>query len=423
MNILQLSIEYPPETEGGLSTHLALLNAELVAQGNDVAVLALATSAKAPPDRVDGGISVHWFRPASFDWRTYFEILTSSTPDERERRLTEEITGCARVLIGQMRPDILHLHGYHLAQAALRLSVEFGLPLVWTAHSSPSMPLLYGDTASPYLLEQEQSLLRRCAAVIAPSVAVRDLLRSRCPHASAPVYVVYNGMDLARFQQPDTAGEVAALRRQLGGDRGRRLILYAGRLAREKGIIELVDSATIVQGVQPSARYVLVGSRTARHRDQQAPVADANVDAALVAHGERLGIDIRGFVEREKLPHFYAACDIAIVPSLFEPFGYAALEAMSCNAPLIVTDGGGLAEVARDGIDALVVKVRNENGRLRIDPRELAEAQLRLLSDPGLAANLARSAAERVRIFSARSMCDATLRVYGEAVARAVAAN
>jgi len=125
-----------------------------------------------------------------------------------------------------------------------------------------------------------------------------------------------------------------------------------------------------------------------------------------------------GKLPRHKLAALYKIADVALVPSVYEPFGYAAIEAMAAGVPLIATAAGGLAEIVDHEKTGLSVPVHAEgNGVRAVDVPSLASATRRMLQDEGFARQMALAAGEKVKkIFGLETMVRDTRAIYEAAI-------
>ena len=114
-----------------------------------------------------------------------------------------------------------------------------------------------------------------------------------------------------------------------------------------------------------------------------------------------------GFIDDMDLVGVLKSSDVVAVPSRFEPFGIIALEAMAAGAPVVVSKVGGLAEIVEDTVDGLEVDPES--------PRSIAEATVRVLTDPVLASRLAERGREKARAYSWEGSAARTLETYMEA--------
>jgi glycosyltransferase involved in cell wall biosynthesis len=116
----------------------------------------------------------------------------------------------------------------------------------------------------------------------------------------------------------------------------------------------------------------------------------------------------------------YQIADIAVVPSVYEPFGYAALEAMAAGAPVIATAAGGLKEIVQQEQTGILVPVSVEGNLRAPDIAKLAAAQVALLRNPGRAKQLGKAGHQRAfQDFSLVKWRDSMLRIYRDAICNA----
>ena len=198
----------------------------------------------------------------------------------------------------------------------------------------------------------------------------REALRAGVP--SDRVNYIPHGVDLTRFRRPDP-GERDELRREFGWPIDRPIVLYVGRLSREKGVGDLMEAWRIAD--RGDAMLVLVGPDMTGHPwDAGAPAR-----AFVQANGLAASVRFEGGVDDPA--RFYRAADVFVQPSHFEALGNTALEAMASSLPVVTSGVGGLADFCTDGHSALLHRARS--------PESLAEALGRLLHDAPLRRRLA----------------------------------
>ena len=173
-----------------------------------------------------------------------------------------------------------------------------------------------------------------------------------------------------------------------------KLILYTGRLVYEKGLHTLLDAMPRILS-SADAKLVIVG--------------DGHLRDDLLAQAQRLGITqkikLTGFVDQKTLISLYDTADVCVVPSLYEPFGIVALEAMAAKAPLVVSNVGGLSEIVEQGRDGLKVPPS--------DPRALADAVTKILTDPSFSEWIRTNAHDKVlRDYNWKGVANLTKRLY-----------
>jgi glycosyltransferase involved in cell wall biosynthesis len=204
----------------------------------------------------------------------------------------------------------------------------------------------------------------------------RDLEREalRAGVARERVHYLPHGVDLDRFR-PVEASERAAIRRQLHWPEDKTVVLFLGRLSREKGVRDLLDAWKIRR--PSNAVLSFVGPDMTGH-----PWDEGGPGRQFVAtNGLADSVRFEGPTDEPRL--FYRGADIFVQPSHFEALGNTAIEAMACGLPVITSGVGGLADFCRDNDNSLIYK----SG----DSQSLASAIERAVSDSPLRARLGAS--------------------------------
>jgi glycosyltransferase involved in cell wall biosynthesis len=295
--------------------------------------------------------------------------------------------------------DVFHAHHpFLLGPAARRLARDLDRPLVFTYHTRYDKYAHYVPFRRSFVEAAARALSARFAdradASIAPSAVLRDELRAR--GVQAPIAVVPTGVDLARF----SPGDQSAARRARGLDEQALVVLYVGRLDREKSVDRVLAAFERIAGTIARARLVLVGQGT--QADGLRRIA-AGLKAA-----DRM--TFAGMCPHEDLPLYYRAADLFLFASETETQGLVLAEAAACGLPAVVVDAPGCAEVVHDGDTGVLTKG---------DAAALAEAAIGLLVDPARRSTMgsrARRLAERE--FDMALQIDRTLDVYADARAR-----
>ena len=244
-------------------------------------------------------------------------------------------------------------------------------------------------------------LWRRClssASIVAPvSDYCRDLHREYWGLKKEQLAVIPNGVDLSHFRPMPEAG--TALRRQLGLE-GKRVVLYVGRVCRQKGTDVLLAAFQRLRWAFPDLAVVVVGPPEKFGNTQ---------DSDLLAALRLAGICYLPPVDDAVLPSVYNACDIFVMPTReLEMFGMAAVEAQACGKPIVASDHGGLRETVP--LDA--------GRRFRAgDNAELAGRIADLLSSPGLRCELQAGAIRNAARYAWANVASDCQKVYTEAKA------
>jgi len=384
MRILILSWEYPPLIEGGLARHVRKLSENLVSRGVDVHVLTRGHE-ESPPEEEIRGVVVHRVREP-----------------ERPRELAEFVTWvehmnadmlAAGVELGdRFTFDVVHGHDWLVAVAGDHLANRFRCPLAVTIHATE-----YGrhqgwvdKHPQSHIHGVERWMANRADRVITCSAYMREHVADIYGLEDDRIAVIPNGIDPSELVP---VADLDALRREFA-DPAERLVLLVGRLVYEKGFQLALEALPGLTARLPDVRFIVAGSGT--HEQE------------LRAQAHELGLDpygtFLGWIGDDVLHSLYRIADLCVVPSIYEPFGLVALEAMASGCPCLVADTGGLREV-----------VPNEDVGLRFrsrDPDSLARMAERILTDADLRERLVAEATEHVLGFDWADVAEQTTAVY-----------
>ena len=220
---------------------------------------------------------------------------------------------------------------------AVAAGLVFGLPIVGAYHTEFGRyaEILSGDALVGEIVEiLVREFYERCSTVAVPSSATATDLRER-GYKIPRIEVLQNGVDTALFQ-PGRRDE--ATRQRLAGDR--TILLYVGRVSREKGLSELANGYRALRQRRDDVHLVVAG--------------DGPYRAELE---EKLGdtATFTGFVRGEELATIYASSDIFVFPSVTDTLGRAVVEAQASGLPAVVFDIGGPRECIRPDVTGLLV--------------------------------------------------------------------
>jgi len=388
--ILILSWEYPPIVEGGLARHVRKLSEELVRRGVDVHVLTRGRGDDGD-GQIAAGVRVHRL-PEPATPRDLDEFLAWVD------RLNDDMLVAGRALVARQRFDVVHGHDWLVARAAGALARAARLPYLTTIHATEFGRHQGWVDKHPqrHIHAVERWMARRAEGVVVCSHYMQGHVADVFGIDEAKVQVIPNGIDPLDLSPVD---DLAALRARFAAP-GEKLVLLIGRLVYEKGFQIALDALPRVLERVPGVRFLVAGSGT--H------------EAELKAQARRLGLErhgtFLGWIGDDVLRSLYRIADLCVVPSIYEPFGLVALEAMASGCPCIVADTGGLREV-----------VPNEDVGLRFrsrDPRSLAQMMEWVLANPALRFRLVTEASAHVARFDWADVARRTDEVYGALSAR-----
>ena len=302
--------------------------------------------------------------------------------------------------------DLVLGHDWLTAIAAREVAAALGRPLVVTFHDEVTGKHqgLLGPEAR-FVRDLEALTAHDASHVIANSGYTARQLERHYGVAPGRVSAIPGGIDPTLLDLP-APDELWAFRRALLPPREppalseapeapevpeadpALLVLYVGRLDPEKGLGTLARAWARVRAACPAAQLLLAGSGRLEPA-LRAQLQPAGAEGPGASSG---GVRFLGYVEREALAYLYRAADVVVVPSLYEPFGLVALEAMLAGRAVVASCVGGLAEILEPepdsaGLPGLLVPPA--------DPEALAAALLRVLGDPGLRARLGLAARAR----------------------------
>ncbi len=384
---LILTWEYPPLIEGGLARHVRKLAEGMASQGVEVHVLTRGGE-ESPAEETMNGVQVYRVREPTrpADLNEFVAWV---------ERMNSDMLAAGVELGDRFDFDVVHGHDWLVANACDHLAKRFETPLVTTIHATEHGRHQGWVDKHPqsYIHGVERWIANRSDLVIACSYYMREQICDVFGVEESQVEVIPNGIDPDDLQPSDDA-ELARLRAEFARP-DQPLVLLVGRLVYEKGFQYALEAMPTVLESMPEVRFVVAGSGT--HEEELRSQAET---LGLFDHGTFVG-----WIGDDVLHSLYRIADLCVVPSIYEPFGLVALEAMASSCPCIVADTGGLREV-----------VPSEDVGLRFragDPESLAETTIRVLSDEALGKSLIAEAHEHLRRFDWQEVAEQTAAAYG----------
>ena len=387
MRVLTFSWEYPPVIEGGLARHVRKLSEQLVALGVEVHVVTRGGGALAPREERHG-VVVHRVTEPPFprdDIHAFVRWVSA---------MNRDLGALGERLLDGHEFDLVHSHDWLVAKAARRVAQRAGRPWLVTIHATE-----YGrhqgwvqKYPQSYIHAAERDMARRADHVITCSRYMRSHVATVFDVPTQRITAMQNGIDVDDLEP--VADDLKALR-AIYADPDEQLVLLVGRLVYEKGFHLALDALAPVIRRRGNVRFVVAGTGTA--------------EAELRRQAQRLGLQregaFLGWVGDDMLHSLYRISDLCIVPSIYEPFGIVALEAMASGCLCVVADTGGLREVVPgDGTVGLRFPSR--------DTAALREIVERVLSDDELRAQMVAEAREHVLRFDWAQVARETVAVY-----------
>ncbi|MEM1565817.1 MAG: glycosyltransferase family 4 protein [Candidatus Bathyarchaeia archaeon] len=362
LRVMMLTWEFPPRIVGGISPHVYHLSKNLANEGVKVYVVTCDFPG-APDHEILDGVEV--FRIDSYknpspDFASWVYLMNMN--------MQKEAAAIVKNLGGV---NIFHAHDWLVANAGIGLKHIFRKPLLATIHSTEigRRNGLHSDYER-MIHETEAWLTYEAWRVICCSNYMVSHVKWAFNLPEDKLVMIPNGVDVKEYEKSTV--DLSQFRRRFALPE-EKIVLYVGRLVYEKGIQVLVSAIPKILE-KANAKFIIVGDGYMRD-----PLWERVKNMGL-AHK----VMFTGFVDDETLRNLQKCADVSVVPSLFEPFGIVALEAMAAKSPVVVSDTGGLSEVVEH--DVTGVKVYPDN------PDSLAWGVTRVLLDEAYANRLRENA-------------------------------
>ncbi len=382
LRVLMLSWEFPPRTIGGLSRHVYDLTRALTRLGCCVHVVTCPVGDRGTDEVVDG-VFVYRLDPRCLWAQDFLEWVDqmNAAMDElaRDRWKGGDI-------------DVVHAHDWLVGKAASKIAERLKVPLVATIHATEygRNRGLFNETQR-YIHAQEKFLAELAGKVICCSRYMRDEITGLFGVPPQKLHIIPNGVDPLNLGVP--ASLLPVKKDFVSGKK----IFFIGRLVPEKGVQVLLEAFAQLVVSNPGLK-LFIGGRGPYEPFLRERAAELGLGESVV---------FLGYLDETGRNSYLKQVDVAVFPSLYEPFGIVALEAMAAQVPVIVSDTGGLSEVVSHGIDGFKVPP----GR----PDILAYYIGEVLNNPVLARDLARGAWRKIiTVYNWQHIALQTLDVYGE---------
>ncbi len=381
--ILILSWEYPPKTVGGLARHVHDLSVALAEAGHHVHVITCPVAGQGVYT-LDEGVHVHRIHPDRLTADKFMDWV------EQLNNGMAELADKLMEIYDQF--DLIHAHDWLVGAAALTISQRCKLPLAATIHATEHGRNrgLHTDLQR-HIHKLEGELARQAGLIIGCSNYMGREIAALFEQPAEKIRVIPNGVNPDNINNGLESGSTDPL--------GRKVIVFLGRLVVEKGVHVLISALpSIMKAVGP------VTLQVAGKGPYQQELEEIAYNIGVAGHVEFLGfVDDPG---RNRLLHGATA---AVFPSLYEPFGIVALEAMAAGVPVVASDTGGLSDVIEHGVDGYL----SPPGDIHM----LAHYVSEIISNPELARHFVKRAQRNIMVkFSWEKIAASTRDVYTELI-------
>lgn len=393
MKVSFLTREYPPEVYGGAGVYAEHLTAEL----GRLVDLSIHCSGKPRPGRPDVFTYPAW------------ERLNGNAPHLGPLQFMSADLLMAAALEGT---DVAHSNTWYTNLAGHLAKLLYGIPHVATAHSlEPLRAWKAEQLGGGYAVSCfcEKTALEGADAVIGVSEQMRrDVLRCYPSIDPDRVVVVHNGIDTDAYRPAGGTGALSAR----GIDPSYPIVVFIGRITRQKGIIHLLRAA---ERIPAAAQIVLCAA--APDTQEIAREFRALTDELEAGRGNVFWLD--EMLPRPEIIEILSAATVFVCPSVYEPFGLVNVEAMACETAVVASRTGGIPEIVVEGETGFLVPlgatdpITGEPDDPEMFALELANRVTRLLDEPELARRMGEAGRQRaIDHFSWGAAADKTVAVY-----------
>ena len=381
MNLLVLSWEYPPCHVGGLASHLSDLLPELVKEGVEVHLVTQGLD-ETTEYQIEKGIHVYRVPPVDVEANDFLSWVL-----QFNFKLVEK----AIEVINYHRIDLIHSHDWLVNFAAQTLKHSYKLPLVTTIHATEvGRNQGLHNEQQRYINDIEWKSTYEAWRVICCSQYMKNEVRGHFSVPSDKVEVINNGVKEENF----SSNPPASFRDNYARPE-EQIVYFIGRLVREKGVHVLINAAQEVLARNYNVKFIISGEGPAQMWLEDQATSLGIQDKVLFT----------GYADKQLRNNLYQIADVAAFPSLYEPFGIVALEAMVTKTPVVISDVGGFSEIVDHNVNGLKVYPG--------DSASLANNLLRILSDHNLAANLIANSYQEVKTkYNWKTIAKKTIDVY-----------
>ena len=373
MRILIISWEYPPYVVGGMGKHVAELVpylGGLPTQDGPLQVDVLTTNPHAAPEveQINKYTTIYRVEtPPLAPLDVYNSVVNGNGP----------LIEYGHQLAEQHEYDLIHIHDWLTGEAGVALKHAWKTPLVITVHAT-ERGRHQGNLPDFLNYQIDRMEWRACFEswrVVVCSNYMVDELHTFFDTPLDKIAMIPNGVNVRElYRCPST--ELAELR-QLYAPKGERLLFFVGRIVYEKGLHVLLKAMPLILDRFPDTRLLVAGKNSHQMLSQAR------------ALGVESAVSFLGFVSDARRDCLYQVVDAAVFPSLYEPFGIVALEAMALECNVVASSVGGLGEVVKHLQTGLTAFPN--------DPESIAWAIEQLFTDPQQAQQRRRWAAYEVR--------------------------
>ncbi len=384
IDVLMLGWEFPPFISGGLGTACyglthAMKNMDVNIvmllptstwgiEGQEHTFLEMETSLGENPEHitfkpVPSKIPNPYLIPRTYPLRIGCAGAIGGYDGNLVERVNEYAKCCTKLMKGQ-NFDVIHAHDWVTFPAGMLLSEKFSKPLIVHVHATEVDRS--GSAVNKKIFEIERKGMKAASVIIAVSDYTADMIVRNYGIPREKIKVVHNGASSSNYTEKYKVHK-----------NGEKIVLFLGRITGQKGPYHFIEAAEKVLQKLDNVKFIMAGW------GDLAPSAIETVAA------KNLGSKIffTGFLRGWQVERAYRYADVYVMPSVSEPFGLTAVEAIQQNIPVILSKTTGVGEI----LDKGVVKIDFW------DINKIAESIIEILCNPKRAEELVRNGKDEIR--------------------------
>lgn len=341
-----LLVNHFPLVGSGSGVYVANIAQNLVKKGHEVCIIMPENTTKIKEipnvkihpvyfkreEKIEGQLD---FNFVCFDSHPRSRLLFSEISDEQVLQYEKAFRKAIEQEIKEFKPDIIHAQHIWIASA---VATEYNIPVVITCHGSDIMGYNESDRYHHYVAKA----INNCKRVIAISNHNKEILNNMFEKDKDKIITISNGYDPDIFYREECSKE-EVLKYFNINKKYDKIVCFAGRLTRNKGIDILLNSAKIYE--KDNILTIIAG-----HGSEYEVLYPLKQELGL------RDVVFLGDMSHEELRKIYSISDICAVPSREEAFGLVALEALACGLPVIATKQGGMPDFINDKVGILIEK-------------------------------------------------------------------
>jgi D-inositol-3-phosphate glycosyltransferase len=323
---------------GGMSVYVREVAREMARCGHKVDIYTYAPCPEGVT-HLDAGV-----RLIELDHRRKPEITKEGLVDHLSA-MTHALDRFARH--HRLSYDLVHSHYWISGCVGDTISRKWGSPHLVTFHTLGLVKNLTteGEAEPELRITHERQLVAAAAAVVVPSVGEQRHLLDHYGADAEKVQIIPCGVNMTQFRPADKR----QARRRLHLDPAAVILLFVGRFAPVKGIPTLLRAVAEAARRQAHMRLVVVGG------DGEAAQSTQEIRRQAEELGIAARLQMAGRIDHGRLPLFYSAADMLVLPSTYESFGLVTLESLACGTPVVATRVGGAAAVIEEGVNGTLI--------------------------------------------------------------------